>query len=259
MACVLVTGATGGIGTEFCNILAAQGNDLVLVSRSEAKLSELSERLERSYGIKAPIFPCDLADPETAELLYRSLAEQGVRVDILVNNAGFGDQGAFLDSDWERQDEMIRLNITALMHLAYLFGNDMRTRGFGRILNVASVAAFTAGPYMPVYFASKAFVLSFSQALGEELRGSGVTVTALCPGTTATGFWNAAGMDATNVFSLMGAQSPRSVAELGVSALMAGKPIAIHSLPSKLANIAARLVPRRVSTWVCGQVLKRRV
>ena len=259
MACVLVTGATGGIGTEFCNILAAQGNDLVLVSRSEAKLSELSERLERSYGIKAPIFPCDLADPETAELLYRSLAEQGVRVDILVNNAGFGDQGAFLDSDWERQDEMIRLNITALMHLAYLFGNDMRTRGFGRILNVASVAAFTAGPYMPVYFASKAFVLSFSQALGEELRGSGVTVTALCPGTTATGFWNAAGMDATNVFSLMGAQSPRSVAELGVSALMAGKPIAIHSLPSKLANVAARLVPRRVSTWVCGQVLKRRV
>ena len=259
MACVLVTGATGGIGTEFCNILAAQGNDLVLVSRSEAKLSELSERLERSYGIKAPIFPCDLADPETAELLYRSLAEQGVRVDILVNNAGFGDQGAFLDSDWERQDEMIRLNITALMHLAYLFGNDMRTRGFGRILNVASVAAFTAGPYMPVYFASKAFVLSFSQALGEELRGSGVSVTALCPGTTATGFWNAAGMDATNVFSLMGAQSPRSVAELGVSALMAGKPIAIHSLPSKLANIAARLVPRRVSTWVCGQVLKRRV
>ena len=231
MACVLVTGATGGIGTEFCNILAAQGNDLVLVSRSEAKLSELSERLERSYGIKAPIFPCDLADPETAELLYRSLAEQGVRVDILVNNAGFGDQGAFLDSVWERQDEMIRLNITALMHLAYLFGNDMRTRGFGRILNVASVAAFTAGPYMPVYFASKAFVLSFSQALGEELRGSGVTVTALCPGTTATGFWNAAGMDATNVFSLMGAQSPRSVAELGVSALMAGKPIAIHSLP----------------------------
>ncbi len=259
MACVLVTGATGGIGTEFCNILAAQGNDLVLVSRSEAKLSELSERLERSYGIKAPIFPCDLADPETAELLYRSLAEQGVRVDILVNNAGFGDQGAFLDSDWERQDEMIRLNITALMHLAYLFGNDMRTRGFGRILNVASVAAFTAGPYMPVYFASKAFVLSFSQALGEELRGSGVTVTALCPGTTATGFWNAAGMDATNVFSLMGAQSPRSVAELGVSALMAGKPIAIHSLPSKLANVAARLAPRRVSTWVCGQVLKRRV
>lgn len=259
MACALVTGATGGIGTEFCNILAAQGNDLVLVSRSEAKLSELSERLERSYGIKAPIFPCDLADPETAELLYRSLAEQGVRVDILVNNAGFGDQGAFLDSDWERQDEMIRLNITALMHLAYLFGNDMRTRGFGRILNVASVAAFTAGPYMPVYFASKAFVLSFSQALGEELRGSGVSVTALCPGTTATGFWNAAGMDATNVFSLMGAQSPRSVAELGVSALMAGKPIAIHSLPSKLANVAARLVPRRVSTWVCGQVLKRRV
>ncbi len=258
MACALVTGATGGIGTEFCNILAAQGYDLVLVSRSEDKLVELSQRLERSYGIAAPIFPCDLSDPDAADLLYRSLVEQGITVNILVNNAGFGDQGAFLDSNWARQEEMIKLNILALMRLAYLFGNDMRTRGFGRILNVASVAAFTAGPYMPVYFASKAFVLSFSQALGEELRGSGVTVTTLCPGTTATGFWGAAGMDASNVFSLMGAQSPRSVAELGVRALMAGKPVAIHSVPSKLANIAARLVPRRVSTWVCGQVLKRR-
>ena len=258
MACALVTGATGGIGSEFCDLLAARGIDLVLVSRSEGKLAELSQRLERTYGIKAPIFPYDLADSEAAEQLHRVLAEEGVQIDILVNNAGFGDQGAFLDSAWDRQEEMVKLNILALMRLAYLFGNDMRARGLGRILNVASVAAFTAGPYMPVYFASKAFVLSFSQALGEELRGSGVTVTALCPGTTATGFWGAAGMDARNVFSLMGAQSPRSVAELGVRALMAGKPVAIHSLPAKLANVAARMVPRRVSTWICGQVLKRR-
>lgn len=258
MACALVTGATGGIGTEICNILAARGYDLVLVSRSASKLDELSRRLERSYGIAAPAFPCDLAEPEAADMLYAAIAEQGIKVDILANNAGFGDQGAFLDSNWERQEEMIKLNILALMRLAYLFGNDMRTRGFGRILNVASVAAFAPGPYMPVYFASKAFVLSFSQALGEELRSSGVTVTALCPGTTATGFWGAAGMDAANVFSLMGAQSPRKVAELGVEALLAGKPVAIHSVQAKLANIGARLAPRRLSTWLMGQVLKRR-
>ena len=258
MACALVTGATGGIGSELCDILAAHGYDLVLVSRSEQKLKELSERLEKAYGIAAPIFPFDLADPKAADQLHDALAEQGIVVDILANNAGFGDQGAFLDSSWERQEEMIKLNILALMRLSYLFGNDMRTRGAGRILNVASVAAFAAGPYMPVYFASKAFVLSFSQAIGEELRGSGVTVTALCPGTTATGFWNAAGMDAGNVFSLMGAQSPRSVAELGFAGLMAGKPVVVHSIPAKLANVAARLVPRRVSTWITGQVLKRR-
>ena len=242
MAVALVTGASGGIGTELCDILAAHGYDLVLVARSEAKLRALSEKLEGTYGITAPIFPVDLAEPGVADTLHDALVEQG----------------AFLDSDWSRQEEMVKLNILALMRLAYLFGNDMRRRGAGRILNVASVAAFTAGPYMPVYFASKAFVLSFSQALGEELRGSGVTVTALCPGTTATGFWGAAGMDAGNVFSLMGAQSPRAVAELGFNGLMAGKPVVIHSLPAKLANVAARLVPRRVSTWICGQVLKRR-
>ena len=258
MACALVTGATGGIGSELCDILAAHGFDVVLVSRSEGRLRELSERLEGAYGIKAPIFPADLAAEGSADALHQTLFEQGIRIDVLANNAGFGDQGAFLDADWPRQEQMVRLNIIALMRLAYLFGNDMRTRGAGRILNVASVAAFTAGPYMPVYFASKAFVLSFSQALGEELRGSGVTVTALCPGTTDTGFWPAAGMDAGGVFSLMGAQSPRSVAELGFKALMAGRPVAIHSIPSKLANIAARLVPRRVSTWVCGKVLAAR-
>lgn len=258
MACALVTGATGGIGSELCDILAANGYDLVLVSRSEGKLQDLSHRLEQKYGIAAPIFPFDLAQPDAADQLHAALAEQGIAIDILANNAGFGDQGAFLDSNWDRQEEMVKLNILALMRLAYLFGNDMRARGQGRILNVASVAAFTAGPYMPVYFASKAFVLSFSQAMGEELRGSGVTVTALCPGTTATGFWNAAGMDAGNVFSLMGAQSPRAVAELAYNGLMVGKPVVIHSIPSKLANVAARLVPRRVSTWITGKVLKAR-
>lgn len=258
MACALVTGATGGIGRELCDLLAAHGYDLVLVARDERKLCELSAHLEKRYVIEAPIFPFDLADGDAADLLHQALSDAGIRISVLVNNAGFGDQGAFLDAAWERQEEMVKLNVLALMRLSHLFGNDMRAHGFGRILNVASVAAFTAGPYMPVYFASKAFVLSFSQAMGEELRGTGVTVTALCPGTTDTGFWDAAGMDARNVFSFMGAQSPRSVARLGYEALMAGTPVAVHSLPSKLANIASRLVPRRLSTWVCGQMLKRR-
>ena len=258
MGYALVTGATGGIGSELCDILAAHGKSIVLVARNEEKLDELAGRLAKTYGVVAAVIPCDLAEPGAADILHQATVDAGIEIDFLANNAGFGDQGAFLDSDWERQDEMVRLNVIALMRLSYLYGRDMREARAGRILNVASVAAFAPGPYMSTYFASKAFVLNFSQALGEELAGSGVTVSALCPGTTATGFWDAAGMQANNVFSLMEMQSPRSVAELGYQAAMEGRPVALHSAGVKLANIAARLAPRRFATWVMGKVLARR-
>lgn len=258
MAYALVTGATGGIGSELCDILAAHGHNLVMVGRREEVLEELSVRLQRSYGIQAACIPCDLAEDGAADMLFQACCDAGIEPDMLLNNAGFGDQGAFLDSDWARQEEMVKLNVLALMRLSYLFGTRMRVRGSGRILNVASVAALSPGPYMSTYFATKAFVLSHSQALGEELASSGVTVTALCPGTTNTGFWSAAGMQGNDVFSLMKMQSPRSVAELGYKAMMAGKPVALHSAGVKLANIGARLAPRRLATWLMGRVLSKR-
>lgn len=259
MGYVLVTGASGGIGNELCDIFAAEGHDLVLVARNEQKLEELASRLRKEYGVQAEVLPADLAQDGAADMLFTATKEVGIVVDVLVNNAGFGDQGAFLDSDWKRQEDMVKLNVLALMRLSYLFGNDMRSRGCGRILNVASVAAFSAGPYMSTYFATKAFVLSHSLALNEELRDSGVKVCALCPGTTGTGFWEAAGMKGNEVFSLMRMQSPRSVAELGYRAVMGGRSLALHSAGTHAANLAVRLVPRCVSTWVMGKVLARRV
>lgn len=258
MGYVLVTGATGGIGRELCDVCAANGQDLVLVARNEQQLDELAQHLRSSHGIQAEPLATDLTKGGAADLLFHATRDADLVIDALVNCAGFGDQGAFLDSDWERQEAMVRLNVLALMRLSYLFGNDMRVRGHGRILNVASVAAFSAGPYMNTYFASKAFVLSHSLALREELRGSGVTVTALCPGVTGTGFWNVAHMDANGLFSLMGMRSPRSVAELGYKAMMAGRPLALHSAGTHVANIAARLAPRRFSTWLMGCVLAKR-
>ena len=258
MAYALVTGATGGIGSELCDILASHGHSLVLVARNEEKLESLARKLIDAYGIEAATIPCNLAEPGAADILHQATVDAGIAVDFLANNAGFGDQGAFLDASWERQDEMVRLNVLALMRLSYLYGRDMRTAGTGRILNVASVAAFAPGPYMSTYFASKAFVLSFSQALGEELAGTGVSVTALCPGTTATGFWEAAGMSANKVFSLMAMASPRDVAELGYEAAMSRRPVALHGVGVKLANIGSRIAPRRFATWLMGKVLARR-
>lgn len=258
MGYCVVTGATGGIGSQLCEVLASHGLDLVLVARNEEVLEALATRLRSEYGIACEPLPCDLTVHGSADNLHAALVDSDIVCDILVNNAGFGDQTEFLDGDWKRQEQMVRLNVLALMHLTYLFGQDMRARGQGKILNVASVAAFVPGPHMATYFATKAFVLSFSEAIREELRGTGVTVTVLCPGTTDTGFWDAAHMDAHRVFAFMGAQSPESVAELGYEAMMAGRPRALHSIPTKLTNLASHLLPRTLVARATGILLAQR-
>ena len=257
MGCVLITGASGGIGSELCEVFASHGHDLVLVARKKDQLEALAQHLEQRYGLQALPLAADLTQDGALDDLHQATADAGIDVDILVNNAGFGDQGAFLDSDWERQQSMVKLNVLALMRLSYLYGNDLRARGKGRILNVASVAGLCAGPYMSTYFATKAFVLSHAQALHEELKGTGVTVTALCPGITGTAFWDVAGMQGNKLFSFMGMQSPRSVAELGYRALMMGRPVALHSYMTHLTNCASRVLPRRVLTAVMGKILAR--
>lgn len=170
-----------------------------------------------------------------------------------MNNAGFGDKASFVDSDWNRQENMAKLNILALMKMTYVFGSDMKKRGRGRILNLSSVAAFSGGPNMSIYYASKAFVLSFSQSVNAELKPYGVTVTALCPGPTATGFEKAAGMKQSKMFSLF-PQKPHDVAEVGYRACMNGKAVKYHSPVTYGFNFLSRILPRAAVCWLAEHV-----
>ncbi len=243
----LITGASGGIGYELAKVFAEKKHNLVLVARNIDKLSSLKDSLEKQYKVKAEIIEKDLIPEKAAVELYEEVEKRKLIIEILVNNAGFGDYAGFLDSDWEKQRNMVDLNITALMHMTYIFGNDMKKRGYGRILNLSSVAAFSAGPYMPIYYATKGFVLSFSEAVAEELKGTGVAVTALCPGPTLTGFESAAEMKNSKMFTAFGAARAKDVADCGYQALMKGKAVQYHGLPTRLMNIGSRLFPRQTA------------
>ena len=250
----LITGASGGIGMELARLFASEGHNLVLVARSADKLEELASTLSTRHRIDVRTFACDLSEEDAAERVYAFTRTEGLVVDNLVNNAGFGDQAAFVDSDWERQRGMVQVNIVALMQLTYLYGQDMRDRGFGHILNLSSVAAFCAGPYMSIYYASKAFVLSFSEAVGEELRGTGVTVTALCPGPTNTGFERAANMEGSKMFTMGHPATAWGVASRGYRAMQRGKPVVYDGAFTKAVNVASRIAPRAVTRAFAGRI-----
>jgi len=243
----LITGASGGIGKEFAHIFAKNGHDLILVARSTDKLEVLCKELKNAYGVEAIYCCTDLSSYAEIQRLYDYTKESGWQVDYLVNNAGFGDMRAFLDADWPRQQALIDLNISAVVRLTFLFGNDMKERGYGRIINLASVAAFSAGPYMSLYYASKSFVLSFSEALTEEVKGSGVTVTALCPGPTATEFEKNANMGRSVMFSRYKPATAEQVAKAGYNAVMRGKQIKYHGFVTYSFNLLTRLLPRSVT------------
>lgn len=184
----LVTGASGGIGAAFAEELAARGADVVLVARSAETLAALAARLHTDHGVRAEVVAADLTGPDAADTVYEEVARRGMRVDLLVNNAGFGSAGRFGEIPVGRSRTEITLDVTALVELTRVFLPDMAARGRGGVLNVASIAGFQPTPYMAVYGAAKAFVLSFSRALWAEYRGSGVRVTAVCPGPVRTGF-----------------------------------------------------------------------
>lgn len=243
----LITGASGGIGMEFARVFAKNGYNLILVARSKDKLDSLKKELETGYSVKVASYPADLTSHAEIERLHKWAAESDLQVDILINNAGFGDLCAFLDSEWNRQQALIDLNITALVKMTYLFGNDMRKRGTGRVINLSSVAAFSAGPYMSLYYASKSFVLSFSEALAAELEGTGISVTALCPGPTSTGFEKNAHMGQSVMFSRFKTATAKEVAEAGYRAAMRGKRVKYHGFVTNAFNIATRLLPRRMT------------
>lgn len=241
---VLITGASSGIGRECARVFAGNGFDVVLTARSENRLRFVKRKLEQEYGIAAVVIPMDLSEPDAAVTLYKKLKKQNIAVDILINSAGFGDFAGFLDSDWSRQKNMVDLNVIALIQMTYVFGMEMRKRGHGRILNLSSASALSPGPYMSVYYATKAFVLSFSQAVAKELEGTGVTVTALCPGTVKTGFEKAAGMESSHMFAFIRPVSAIDAAKGAYRAVMGGKTVKYHGMPAKLINIGTRLATR---------------
>jgi uncharacterized protein len=241
MKTALITGASGGIGLDFAHIFAEKGYNVVLVARSEDKLKALADELEGKHKIKASVMPMDLTDPQSPQALYDAL--QGTAIDVLVNNAGFASYGKFHELDLNKELAMIQLNITTLTHLTHLFMNDMVARGSGYVMNVASTAAFQPGPLMAVYYATKAYVLHFSEAIANEVKDAGVKVTALCPGPTQSGFQSRAAMEESKLVQ-NGLMDSRTVAEAGVDALFAGKPFIITGMQNKMLAFSTRLMPR---------------
>ena len=253
---VLVTGASGGIGADLARIFAREGHDLALVARSGAQLEALADEIAATARQRPLVVPLDLATAGAGAALADALAAAGATPVMLVNNAGFGLAGHAADLDRAGQLEMIDLNIRALTDLALRFLPAI-TAARGRIMNVASVAAFLPGPGMAVYYATKAYVVSFSQALAQELRADGVSVTALCPGITATGFHARAGLDQT-LLSGLPSMTSRAVAEAGYTGLMAGRRLVVPGLFNRVMIAMASLTPRAILLPVMGALQARR-
>jgi len=253
----LVTGASSGIGVELARIHAERGGDLVLVARRQDRLAALKADLEATHGIRAHLIVKDLARPEAAAEIHDELTSRGVNIDYLINNAGFGNGGFFHEQDWARNEAMIQVNVTAVAALMRRFVPEMVSRGGGRILNVASMAAFLPGPLQATYYASKAFVVSFSEAIGNELAGTGVTVTALCPGPVDTEFIEKANLREAKGFART--VSARGVALAGYNAMLKGKPIVVPGPVNKLViHLLLRLTPRCCATAISRAMMEKK-
>src|SRR5687768_15902864 len=246
----LVTGGSGGIGLEIAKELARKGFDIALVARRRDTLEAAAGQLEGKFDIKAHVFAADLRRPDAPEQIFDFLHNEDIPIEALVNNAGFGLGGEFSETELSRELEMIQVNIGALTHLTKLFLPPMVRRRSGRILNVASTAAFQPGPLMAVYYATKAYVLSFSEALAEELRNTGITVTALCPGPTQTDFADTAEVNGSRLFNTFGIADAADVAKYGYDAMMHGKRLAIPGFKNKLIAQANRIAPRALSAKI---------
>lgn len=242
----LITGASSGIGYELARVFAQNKINLVLVARSEKKLQEFAAELSKVYGIKVEVLAKDISVVASAQEIYDALKQKSITIDFLVNNAGFGDFGFFTETKWEKELEMINLNITALTVLTKLFVKDMVARKFGKVVNVASTASFQPGPLMAVYYATKAYVLSFSEAIANELQGTGVTVTALCPGPTESGFQNAAAMNDSKLVKGKKLPTSQEVAEYAYKVMMNGKVVAIHGVMNTIMAQSVRFTPRAI-------------
>jgi short-subunit dehydrogenase len=242
----VVTGGSSGIGLALARVLAREGYDLLLVARREQELRAIAKDLSHRFGSTSVVAGVDLSEPGAAARVHEAAHEAGLTVDVLVNNAGFGGHGRFVETDADHERQMLAVNVVALTELTKLFLPAMVQRRSGRILNVASTAAFQPGPFMAVYYASKAYVLSFTEALGEELVGTGVTATALCPGFVPSGFQDVAGLDEDLPFMRSpGTKTAEEVAEAGYRAMMSGRRVFIPGGLNRVGAHAARIAPRR--------------
>lgn len=243
---MLITGASGGIGYDIARLAAADGKNLVLVARSADKLNHVAEELRKNNSCEVVTMAVDLSEEVGVNSLISKLEAGNIIIDSLVNNAGFGDFGDFAKADLSKNLEMIRLNISTLTQLSHFALQGMLKAGSGRIMNVASTAAFMPGPGMAVYYASKAYVLSFSEALTRELKGTGITVTTLCPGPTDTSFAAAAGLGKSLMHRMLPPATSAEVAKAGYKAMMNGKAVVIPGLMNKLSALTPRFSPRSV-------------
>jgi len=253
----LVTGASGGIGYALSRFLAEKGFNLILVARSVSKLDELSSDLRRLFDISVLVVPGDLAMFGAAEKVYQSVTAEGITVDLLVNNAGIGTFGPFSETEINEELAMIQVNVTSLAHLTKLFLPSMVKRRAGRILNVASTAAFQPGPLMANYYATKSYVVSLSAALAEEVRNTGVTVSVLCPGPTHTEFHKRARMEDSGLMKLS-FMSSEEVARIGYEGVMNGKRIIVPGMLNKLGVAASKFAPLTFSASVVRKIQRRR-
>lgn len=254
----LVTGASGGIGEELARLLARDGYDLHIVARGAAELERVARDLRTGHGVAVETIAVDLADPAVPRRIHDALIMRGVALDVLVNNAGFGLAGPLAEADTERTLEMIQVNVSALTELTRLVLPGMLDRGRGRILNVASTAAFQPGPLMAVYYATKAYVLPFTEAVAEEVRGTGVTLTALCPGPTHTRFAERAGMRESRLFTSLVVGDAASVARVGYRGMLRGRRVVIPGALNRLVAFGNRFAPRRVATALSRMAQERR-
>ncbi|MEC8137374.1 MAG: SDR family oxidoreductase [Pseudomonadota bacterium] len=250
---VLITGASSGIGLELARECTRHGHGLVLVARRADRLEEAAAELRERVQVEVVV--SDLSERNACQALYDRLDEREIEVDYLVNNAGFGLYGPFVEGDAARQQEMIALMIAALTQLTRLFAADMRARRRGRVLNVASTAAFQPGPMMAVYFATKAYVLHFSEAIDNELKGTGVRVTALCPGSTESEFAETAQADRSLIFTMRTLPTSADVARYGYRVMRGKKRVAIHGLLNKFLVQAVRLTPRSLVTAIARRMM----
>ncbi|MFZ1932092.1 MAG: SDR family oxidoreductase [Candidatus Sulfotelmatobacter sp.] len=254
----LITGASGGIGYELAKLFAKDHYNLVLVARSSDKLNQVASQLRQQFGLNVEAMALDLAQDQSVKMLFEHLKGEKLEVDVLVNNAGFGVFGEFGEMPEEEVLGQVQLNVVALTHLTRLFLPAMIERRQGKIMNVASTAAFQPGPLMAVYYATKAYVLSFSEALANEVAGTGVVVSCFCPGATDTGFQKRAGIENSRLFKKIGAMNVETVARDGYRGLMAGKTLVISGTRNWLVAESVRLAPRKwvtaMSRWVAEKV-----
>ena len=252
----LITGASSGIGLELAKLFAKNGFYLILVARSEERLEKLADELRYEHHVQVATFAKDLTDLNEIQSLFQIIEEENIFIDFLVNNAGFGDYGCFVESDWHKIHQMINLNMTSLTYMTHLFLQRMKKEGRGRIMNIASTAAFQPGPLMAVYFATKSYVLNFSEALFEELKEFNITVTTYCPGATATNFSNEANMNNSKLFKNRKLPTAANVAEYGFVAMMQGKRLAIYGFMNRLMVFGTRFTPRSIVLKMSKFILK---